>query len=138
MKAIKKIKPLKRLTLDYSKWRCGEDPSFIHPKTSLGIGWIHLLNNEGYMCCLGQFSLQLNPGLCKSDIRNIANPEELCTYVPSLTRLKNKCYINTKLSKEAIRINDDRTTTVQEKIKLLRSLFKEHGYSIRVINQPKN
>lgn len=70
----------KTLTIDCAKWRCGG----ASPETSLGFGDTRMLNDEGYMCCLGQLSLQLNgklenrsildrfvPGDCGARMRKI-------------------------------------------------------------------
>jgi hypothetical protein len=43
----------KKLILDYSKWRCGMDGA-----NSLGDGETALLNDKGFMCCLGMFGKQ--------------------------------------------------------------------------------
>jgi hypothetical protein len=62
---------MKILVLDESIWRCGDDAK--DPNKSRGTGYTKLLNEEGYMCCLGQFSLQLSPELRKVDIFKILN-----------------------------------------------------------------
>jgi hypothetical protein len=38
----------KKLILDYSKWRCGDDGEF-----KVGKGVTQLKNDEGFYCCLG-------------------------------------------------------------------------------------
>ena len=52
-------------TIDRSKWRCGGDD---------GKGWgeTQLLNEEGFMCCLGQCSLQ--SGLSEEEIYRLGEP----------------------------------------------------------------
>jgi hypothetical protein len=49
--------------------------------------------------------------------------------------LAHKIGKNTDLSNKAIAINDDEDTTVKEKIRLLRALFKTKGITLRFINQ---
>lgn len=119
-------------TLDYSKWRCGSNGI-----NKLGDGWTYLLNPQGYQCCIGQFSSQI--GYTKSDLMEVGSPtgsskvlddEDIFT---SLTVI-GKC--NTPLTRRAISINDEESTTPQQKIEALQQLFSEHGHSITVINQP--
>ena len=49
-----------KFTIDVNTWRFG---GMRDCKNKHGEGHTYLLNNEGYMCCLGQISLQL--GLTK-------------------------------------------------------------------------
>jgi hypothetical protein len=116
------------LILDYEQWKCGlDDPH------NLGKGPTVLLNNEKYMCCLGQFSLQL--GASEDEIRNCGSPAE--------TRLKNWLTSsfeggieNTRFSKKAMKINDKTETTPKEKIRLLTELCKKESIELVVLNEP--
>lgn len=125
---------MQKLILDYSKWRCGGTGPNV-----LGEGHTSLYNPQGYMCCLGQFSLQLKPELTPKEIMNQACPDDLNIdiealvepTVPGLTT-----YSDTSLSLRAMSINDDKDTTPQQKIEMLKELFKQEGYEIEVINQP--
>lgn len=65
---------IKTLTLDYSTWRCGEKGEH-----QVGKGKTALLNIEGYMCCLGQWSLEL--GATKEEMIGRGEPCELNTRV---------------------------------------------------------
>lgn len=131
---------MKTLILDYSKWRCGGDKTIggLYP---LGDGHTLLLNSAGFMCCLGQFSLQINEKLSERHILGYGDPSETgyeinnLTYRP--TEEDNGIY-NSALSNEAVDINDRLTTTPEEKIVLLKELFYKHGYEIEVINNPEN
>ena len=58
--------------IDRSTWRFGGS-SMHQPGTSYGP--TRLLNNQGYMCCLGQFCI--NHGISKKDILNITTPYKL-------------------------------------------------------------
>lgn len=129
---MKSKKPIKKtLILNYRKWRCGRDGK----GNSHGQGSTRLLNSCGYMCCLGQFSPQLNPEITRENLLEGFSPEDLDKTIPGLTTKRG--VINTYLSNQAIEINDDRHTTITEKIKSLKGLFKEHGYRIKVVNLPK-
>ena len=122
---------MKKLILDESKWRCGGDSP--NPKNRRGkIGTeTQLLNEQGRMCCLGQFSLQLNKKLKKKDILELAEPVELRTDIPPLNERSDYGYIrNTSLSKAAMLINDTEETSVEEKVKKLKELFVENGFKI--------
>lgn len=120
----------KTLTIDCAKWRCGDDSFYI--KNKLGAGDTRLLNSSGHMCCLGQMSLQLNKKLKSEDLLDKAVPDSCRMYIPFLTTSSLK---DTVLSGEAILINDDEDTTVKEKIRLLRALFKKKNITLRFINQ---
>ena len=123
---------MKTLILDYSKWRCGRNG-----KNKLGKGETFLCNKSGYMCCLGQFSPQLNIKVKKEDLKFLAIPSDLSKEIPFLTSFYHFTHRDSDLSRQAININDDTKTTPEEKIKLLRELFKEYGLIIRVINRKK-
>lgn len=124
---------MKKLILDYSKWRCGLDGD-----DKLGEGPTELCNSRGYECCLGQFSLQLNPKLTKNDIKGFYEPEEIGVDVDLLTYNldDNRDEIrNSSISEKAININDDEKTTPEEKIVLLKELFATIDCEIEVINK---
>jgi hypothetical protein len=136
---------MKKLTLDYSQWRCG-----LYGDYKLGEGETNLLNLKGFMCCLGQFSLQLNQKLTRKNILKLGEPCEVGLDIDLLTslnesdeydeydgRIINKI-INSQVSLDAIFINDDEHTTPEEKIRQLQKLFEPHGYEIEVINQTFN
>lgn len=120
---------MKPLILDYSKWRCGGDS-----KNRLGEGTTALLNKEGYMCCLGQFSLQLAP-LSKKDILNKPYPQDTYKYIPFLTKdLGEAGIVKTSLVPGAVTINDKSDLSPKERIKRLKELFSGYGLEIKVIN----
>lgn len=125
---------MKTLILDYSKWRCGADG-----KNKLGKGNTLLENEFGFQCCLGQFSLQINKELKNKNILNVGVPEDVSKTIKGLSY--NSSYrsskVDTALSIAAVDINDNKDTTPEEKIVLLKKLFKTKGFSIRVINKPK-
>lgn len=123
---------MKTLILDYSIWRCGS-----HGEHKLGEGSTTLLNKKGYMCCLGQFTPQLNPKIEKESLFDKCVPAQLQQHISHLTREDSGSLIGTALVASAVEINDDPDTTPKKKITALRKLFGEKGYKIRVINRPK-
>lgn len=122
-----------QFTIDMSKWRCGFDSD--HKKNRIGRGDTLLLNECGYMCCLGQLSLQL--GKTKGEIMGMRSPDALDESTKHLSRKRLGLVLCTKLSGHAIVINDDEETTVNQKMKLLRALFKKHGHTVRFTNDPR-
>jgi hypothetical protein len=137
---------MKELTLDYAKWRCGGNNPGLNV---LGEGRTCLLNDQGFMCCLGQISLQLKSDLTQESIKDINSPGSLSLEVPLLSGYQDDIWIDedgeevndsrwddTDLSQEAMAINDNPLTTPEEKIVKLQELFGEEGYIIKVINKP--
>lgn len=133
---------MKKLILDYATWRCGKKGEH-----ALGEGDTALLNPEGYMCCLGQFSFQLKPELTKENVMNRATPAALESYglVEGLEPFVQYIHFldsedgyasSTDLTIKAININDNPDTTPLEKIEALKELFSERGYEIEVVNLP--
>jgi len=122
---------MKTLILDFSKWRAGGDDI---KENKIGKGNTQLLNGQGYMCCLGQFSLQLDKNLNKNDIKNLSCPDELLRIIPLLTKKQELKIADTKFSTDAININDNPIIKTPERIRLLRGLLKTVGYILQVKN----
>jgi len=134
----------KKLILDYSKWRCGGQDNLSIPNgNKIGTGYTQMCNEDGFKCCLGLFAPQLNPNIKDKDLLGQPFPEDVSRKIrqeiPGLSYFDDDCgyYHNTSLADEAYVINDDEKTTPQEKIKLLKELFGEHGYEIEVVNMPE-
>lgn len=123
------------LILDVSMWKCGACAS--SPNNRIGKGVTKLLNQEGYMCCLGQFYPQLDKRVKHKRMLYMNEPKDLKLESYPLTRLGKFTVEDSNLSKSAIEINDYEYTTVQQKISLLKRLFAEYGYRIKVINMDK-
>lgn len=121
----------KKLTLDYSKWRCGGDGE--RNDNVLGEGDTRLLNDYGYSCCLGQWSSQL--GAADEDLLDRGDPSELSFRVP-LFLSEMQPYCNSKLANDCIDINDESATTTEEKIEKLSKILAEEGIELEVINKP--
>jgi hypothetical protein len=118
-----------KLVLDYSKWRCGGDG-----ENKLGEGPVALCNSLGFMCCLGQWSLQI--GADENAIMDKGEPQEASIVNPLLTIYDGECLHASTFSSEAIGINDDDTTTPEYKINKLRELCLIEGVKLEVTNQP--
>ncbi len=116
-----------KFTLDYSKWRCGKNGP-----NKVGFGYTSLLNDDSYMCCLGQFSRQIDPN---ADIRGAYMPYPSCFS----QELKDNLFTNgmdiSDLSVDLAQINDNKDTTPQEKITSIRARLREEGHELEVINQ---
>lgn len=117
------MRTVKELNLDVSKWRCGGTGT-----NRLGEGVTLMLNGEGFMCCLGQFYLQL--GYDEFDIRLKSTPEN-CGPTSLFT---NENGYNNDLAGVLMRINDDPNTTVETKIRLITEQLAEHGVKLNVID----
>lgn len=125
---------MKTLTLNFKKWRCGRDGG---KNVAHGEGWTRLLNIQGYMCCLGQFSTQLNPKVTRDNILECSSPCSLSNPIPILSKTHFGDIENTSLSNKSIEINDDDNTSIDQKIKSLKTLFRTKGYKINITNLPK-
>lgn len=122
----------KTLILDEATWRCGKNSQ--NSNNRRGTGDTRLENEEGFMCCLGQFSNQLKKGL---NIRCKMFPAGTNEKIPLLTKRGYNSYVDTKLSNKAVVINDDESTSIYEKVRKLRSLFRTKGIKI-VFKRIKN
>lgn len=117
-----------KLILDYSKWRCGADG-----ENKLGEGAVALCNSLGFMCCLGQWSLQL--GADQDEITDKGEPHEAGIEHPLFTYIDDGAHA-TVFTSEAIGINDDESSTPEYKIERLKELCKVEGIELEVINKP--
>lgn len=106
-----------KFTIDRTKWICGRPILGQKDTHTMGAGLTTLLNEQGYMCCLGHISLQL--GAKPEDIDGMGYPSG----VPSLHQT---CIMG--FSMEAVDINDDRHISVEEKEKRLIELLNKHGH----------
>lgn len=137
-----------KLILDYSTWRCGDKGDH-----TLGDGDTALRNDQGFMCCLGQWSIQCGANvdelIGRGEPSEIETPihlfvieqthtdydfdpvtgEEVLTAIPDGKT-------NTVLAIEAMSINDNSTTTPEEKIIALTELLANAGVVLEVINKP--
>lgn len=125
--------------LDMKVWRCGGDE---FGTNGLGSGETAMLNDQGYMCCLGQFAAQAGVG--KSYLLGQVDPS---TVGDALRDAKKKwryddSFLNgenfiSHLASNLIHINDDDNTTPEQKIVLLRNELEAHGHTLSVIDSGK-
>ena len=118
-----------KFVIDRSKWRCGGNGL-----NSCGFGPTNLLNNQKYMCCLGQMCVQL--GIKEKDISNHGNPEMIHQLIPILTKkteyFDDDCIDveDTRFASLAININDDELLTPEERERKLKSLASKFKHTI--------
>ena len=109
-----------KVTIDRSKWRRGDT----------GSGDTQLLNKEGYMCCLGFCALAA--GLTEEQIINRATPRQ----VPVrgewelFWQALNGLSVSTKLTREAVYLNDTHSMTDEKREKELIKLLGEAGVEV--------
>lgn len=123
---------MKKLILYKSKWVCGQPDiddreATSSKENSMGVGYSQLLNVEGYMCCLGQWCMQIVPTLTKEDIFDKGEPCEIEALGVEVGE-----YFDAGFIVRAIKINDSSTTTVEQKITDLTALCLESGYELEV------
>ena len=116
------------LVLDYRIWRSGGHRA--EGLNKVGKGDTSLLNEEGYMCCLGQFCQQA--GVIKHYLVNREYPCELDN-APKLFVSNGNM---TDLAGLATDINDDGFSSVAERVMKLQALFEKHGRTIVLQNFP--
>lgn len=119
------------LIIDRSKWRSGD---FSNNET--GEGNTLLLNQEGYMCCLGFRCHQM--GIPKENLINIGSPWELSFDwdIPDLLD-EHVNYNNSDFTREAITINDDRFLTPSQREKKIKKHFATIGVTVEFTGKYK-
>jgi len=136
--------------IDRAKWRCGGDQF-----AQRGEGCTAMLNEQGYMCCLGQIFRKL--GYADDALMRVASPSDVREavegYNPELAvnspypdaelfarraRDSEGCvygaWYNSELSIEAMTINDMTCHPASREARLI-ELFKTHGHTIEFINE---
>lgn len=132
------MEPVKKLVLDYSKWRAGGAPC---GPNKIGKGATALLNKEGFMCCLGQWACQLGAPL--EMLNGMGEPSELGVVYTPLNMSKEDdddmqwLTENTNLALNCMDINDDQYTSAKDKISRLTEELRKEGIELDVINQPQ-
>ena len=127
------LKLPKILVLDYRKWICGSPSDNDKPNTFHGTGVTELLNNDGYMCCLGQFACQ--SGVKKDNLIDNVTPCELNL---TITGLNYKGRYDTSFSEKAGEINDNEETTIAEKAHKLTLLCSKYKRTLLLKNFPQS
>lgn len=128
------------LILDFETWRAGGGTIYQSHENKIGEGRTELCNKEGFMCCLGQWALQ--SGFDQGQVMGNDEPADLSNQQREVFEKfssynENKGgYCNTKLSDDCMTINDDNSTTYQEKIRLLTERLAKEDITLTVINLP--
>lgn len=118
---------MRKIRINRAKWRAGEGGASTE---SCGSGSTELLNEEGFMCCLG-FATQQLAHKSKDLIEGQGDPSTLDFVVKPLNkRLEDGCIVLDELSNKAITINDAEHTTLGQKEKELTALFAEHNLKL--------
>lgn len=126
-----------KVTIDRSKWRTG-----LYSLNRTGEGNTALLNEEGYMCCLGfcmaasKVSMKnlLNisaPGACLNQHAIDQNKAMRSSGVRALTEESlTNCLSNSEFAFDAMKINDSVKSTPKDKEKAILELFKDSVFNI--------
>jgi hypothetical protein len=124
-----------KVTIDRARWRTG-----LHSVNHTGAGATELLNQEGYMCCLG-FCCQA-AGILDTAINGIGAPSDLCRVdkeaekkIGSLVTNVINYPLNSRLSRAAMTINDNEYSTAPEKEEKLLELFKDSEFELEFIGE---
>jgi hypothetical protein len=124
-----------KVVIDRAKWRTGQNGF-----NATGKGKTMLLNQEGYMCCLG-FCCKA-AGVKSEDLLDVLTPERLSSArkidisntgltVPSISSISNKSIpVNSRLAREAIHINDHSCSTPALKEQQILEVFKDSNFEI--------
>ena len=119
--------PPKVLVIERKKWRRGAGEDNGCEKRGLGKGPVTLLNDKGYMCCLG-FDARAW-GFTPKQIRGLGRPDD----IPVDETPEDYAKTHTRtiwLVDKAIEINDDSTLTEEQREeKLIPILKKLSGYT---------
>jgi hypothetical protein len=112
---------MKKIKINRAKWRTGEGSIY-----STGIGETHLINEEYNKCCLGFITCQTVKKKIDSIIGKVM-PDYLDFLVNHLNERKEDsyCFSPTRLTEDAVTINDSKTSTPHEKELQLKELFKD-------------
>lgn len=121
-------------TLDVSKWRCGGESR----TNSLGIGPTKMLNQQGYMCCLGQFSGQDPDALLDEAtpacVAKVIGGEAYDSNFVIRYKVSGN-YEPTDLAGDLMEVNDDKLTSPAEKVEQIRALLAQEGHELMVIDE---
>lgn len=115
-------------TIDRSKWRCGgEGPN------KRGLGGTFLLNETGFMCCLGHVAGQLEAS--PDSLIGVGDPcsvkgKDLGILVEYEKRWECERTCNSILAGRAIAINDNETYCDNDREQALQTLFQAYGHTL--------
>lgn len=118
-----------KFTVDRATWRCGNYGPY-----KKGMGSTKLLNEEGFMCCLGQCALQL--GATKEQILDAFGPTQLPMQLSFLSIPSEDSGLTlTNLSIQAMNINDSNNFTPKNREELLIQAFARDGHELEFVGE---
>ena len=105
--------------------------------TKMGEGPVSLLNIQGFMCCLGFCSNQIEK-IPKNELLGCAYPYEIKGLNNSKAGLiswdsLNEVYMNSEFTQEAAGVNDSISITEKEREEKLTELFKNQDIKVEFI-----
>lgn len=122
------------VTIDRQKWRTG---GLAGGERCTGTGPTMLLNEDGYMCCLGFAASQIaqfDPAL----MHGRQTPKSLNIIIPTLTSSDERGLLDTQFTGEAMWINDNPDLTTEQREESLIALFKENGIELTIQGEYDN
>lgn len=131
------MKPRDQVVIDRATWRSGDDGEHAtcyhqygdHPMT-------RLLDKHGNMCCLG-FACKQLAGLSDADILDACGPASVGPHaIRKLQYLRRNSAggvkaVATKLTSEAMNINDHHELTREEREDKLIKIFRKNGVELK-------
>lgn len=120
----------KEIIIDRSQWRTGSNGPH-----ATGKGKALLCNDLGFKCCLGFITIANGVDCTPTDRDGFSMPMYTGEVIPGLTDLIDVVR-DTELSEQAAKINDEPSTTLEEKEKLLTELFKDSEYELKFVGEP--
>jgi transcription elongation factor Elf1 len=123
------------VVINRATWRTGGNSN-----KRTGKGDTRLLNDEGYMCCLGFISscyLKTKKKNSKKTILNAYEPQCLNCLIPELNNKMDEYdqFFDTQLSDRAMKINDDIKLKPETKEKKIKELFKNSMYKLKFVGE---
>ncbi len=115
------------LTIDRRRWRTGQEG-----EAMTGEGITVLLNDRGYMCCLGFLALAM--GAKEEQIYDVSEPDRIAMDLPLLQKSVGVSKCNSDFAASAIQINDKIEIDATEREDKIEKLFAKNGINVTFIN----
>ena len=128
---------MKKLIIDRSKWRTGQNIFNEDKQRTSGMGETQLHNRYGYQCCLGFFCNQA--GIPENELIEVGEPqgiESISHYIKEndamkiLVRKYKSAYVNTLFTKRAISINDGHRFDRKKREEKIKEHFGSVGINV--------
>jgi len=116
----------KKVRINRFKWRTGEEAPGLHT----GEGSTLLLNEEGFMCCLGFAAKQIGK-ISNEKVMRCGEPDGIGTVISPLTEKNGAGFIcNTKFTEDCVTVNDDTKITRKQRERKLIRKFNAAGIDL--------